>query len=373
MGADQSDTQVIKNSCYSIINQTNTQLVKVISKTSVNVSSTILQQQIATISSQTSGGNTFTGTRIILTDGASLTISQLNDIKVTTGAILNITQNTTLVDSVNDQISNDVMSAVSQDSDLQNKIKASAQLEKYQQSDGEFNAAFDDIAKTIQGVLNLGSNTTKTEDISDTIVSTINQTSSQTTDIRTYVKNKIMNNVKQNTITNCFQDNSAYNITELKDIYISGKSNFDVIQRNFISNYFSCFITSTMTSEDLKNLAAGIINQSSVGAGQGASEKNDLEATLSNIAKTISKSLLDNVQYIIIAIAICVTIGALLLFGTPILLKVLNKKTDMTRKIDNYLSNDGTSNNVPSKNLNNIPGKNISTSIKSYKNMRIGQ
>jgi type IV secretory pathway VirB2 component (pilin) len=148
-----------------------------------------------------------------------------------------------------------------------------------------------------------------------------------------------------------------------------------------------------MSSSDLKSIAAGILNSSTTSGTSGASTTNDLSSSASNLIKTIETSFLDNIQYIIIAIVICVVIGGVLLFGTPILLKVLKKnKTDMnntlnsTGDIPSNTKGDIPSNikgDIPSNTKGNIPNshikkhspsiKHLSTAIKNYKNMRIGQ
>lgn len=316
--------EIIKNACYNIITETQKQIVKIITQSTVNVSSTVLQQQIASINSSTDSGNTFTGTNIYITNKSTLNIQQQNQIKVMTGAILNIVQNSNLVDSISSQITNDVMSTVSQNSSLQNRIAAVAQMEQDLKTDGELNSTVNKVTDAVNKMLSLGGSDTE-EDIENTIVNTITQNTYNNTDIENYVKTLVNTQISQNTITQCFQSTNTYNITELKNIYISGNSSFNVVQTNLVNNFFSCFVSSSMTSTDLQNIAAGILNSSTTSGSSGSSATQDLASSTSNLVKTIETSFLDNIQYIIIAIVICVVIGGVLLFGTPILLKVLKK------------------------------------------------
>ena len=55
-----STKELIKNSCYNIITETQTQIVKIITQSTVNISNSVLQQQTDTISSSKDAGNTFT-------------------------------------------------------------------------------------------------------------------------------------------------------------------------------------------------------------------------------------------------------------------------------------------------------------------------
>ena len=369
--------ETIKNTCYNIVSETQTQIVKIITQSSVNISNSVLQQQTATINSSTNSGNTFTGARIVLLNGAKLNIQQINQLKVTVGAILNIVQDNSIVNGIQTQIHDDIMSSISQNADLANKINAAAQIEKEQKTDGELNNMIDKLTEPLDKLFSIGGSKTQ-NDIENTIINSINETTYNSTDIENYVNNIISTKIEQQSINQCFQSNNAYNITSLRDVYLSGaNTTLDIVQTNIINNYYSCFVSSSISSSDLQNLAAGILNQSTETGSQGASVKDDFSSSLSNVMKTLVTSFADNIQYIIIAVVICVILGALIVIGGPIAFKMLSKK-NQPQSMNNIQSppiaqtpSQPPKAPYPSPVSKPMPTK-ISTAIKNYKNMRNG-
>jgi hypothetical protein len=320
--------QVVVNAVTNIVNETNTQIVKIISQSTVNVTSHILQQQTALIQSDTSATNVINVIGINVING-TINMNQVNNLKVTVGSILNIVQTSDIVSSISTQISNDVLSQVNQSAALSAQVNAASQITKSQQTDGEANNLIDKLSN----LFNFSSNTSESE-IENTIISQINETSYSSTDIENYVTNAVKINVTQTTINTCLQSNSVINEFNSKQPINVYGGTLNVTQTNLINNYFSCFISSQLQSKDLQDLAAGILNQSTTSSGQGATASDTLISSLSQLTSTIEKSFLDNIQYIIIAIVICVLIAGILVVSSPFLFKAF-KKTDIYKKITN--------------------------------------
>ncbi len=381
MGASSSTATVIQNSCTNTINQVNNQMVKLITETTVNVSTRVLQEEMASIDSNTTASNALTAINIAVLDGATLTINQINKLKVTVGAILNIVEKSDLVNSLTTQITNNVQSSIQQDQSMQDKINAVAQMEKDKDINGEFNNTVSACSDAVNKILSIGSSNSTSNLIQQAIISTVNQNYYSETDIENYVNNIINTNITQRTVNKCLQSNNSLNTSNLKNIVVSGKgSTFDITQQNIIDNYYSCFVSSSISSSDLQSVATGILDQSKQDASQGSSIVDDFTSSLSNITKTLEKSFLDNIQYIVIAIAICVVIGAVLLFGTPVLLKMLKQNNTSQQVMDNTpikqesLPPVDISPKLPPK-YKPLPKKNnnkLSSNIKNYKMIEIG-
>jgi hypothetical protein len=355
--------ETVTNELQNIVNQTSTQLVKIMSQSTINVTSHILQTQKATISSTTNLQNIIDIGTIEIRNG-NVTLDQLNNVKVTVGSILNIVQTSDIVSSISTQITNDVMSQVNQSAALTAQVSASSQITNSQKTSGEANNFIDKIT----AALSIGGSDDENT-LTNNITSIINETITSTTDIESFVSNTVTINIKQSTITDCLQTNNIYNMFKTKSIILDGGS-LSVDQSNFLDNYFSCFVSSQMSSTDLQNIAAGILNNSTNSTGQGTSVSDTLTSSLSQLASTIETSFLDNIQYIIIAIVICVIIAGLLLVSSPFLFKAF-KKTGIYKKIT-YTPPPETAPLAPTGPTgSNKPVSQLATAVKNYKRMRI--
>jgi hypothetical protein len=364
MGSSTSK-QVIKNAITNIVNETNTQLVKMISQSTVNVTSHILQTQEAVLKSDATAMNSITLYGVNAWYG-NVTIDQQNDIKLTVGSILNIVQNGDIVSSINTQISNDVLAQVNQSINLQQQINAASQINKNTTTEGEANEFINQLAS----VFNFSSSDDENK-IESKIISNINATSYTAIDIENYVNNIISTNITQKTQNACLQSNNALNqIMSEKAINVY-YGNVNLTQSNVLNNYFSCFISSQLTSDDLQNLAAGILNQSTTSSGQGTSIADTMTSSLSQLTSTLTKTLLDNIQYIIIAIVICIIIVGVLIVSSPFLFKQF-KKTGLYKKMTYNPPTVPTVPTVPTKPMvQNQGSSKLATAIKNYKKMRI--
>jgi hypothetical protein len=370
MGTSSSTKETITNILKDIVTQTNQQLVKIVSQSSVNVSSHILQTQKAKINSTSDASNIISIYNVII-NGGTVSLEQANDLKLTVGSILNIVQNNDMVTSISTQIQNDVMSQVNQSAALSAQVNAAASITKQQQTDGEIDTMASALADSLNSIF--GSSTQSETDITSTIISKINETSLSSTDIEQYVSTIIDMQVTQDSINKCLQSNTVFNAFYDKNIVINGGT-FTANQSNILNNMFSCFVSSQMSSSDIQNIASGILDQSIIKGGQGTSVVDQLSDSLSQLSSTLAKSFMDNIQYIIIAVVICVIIGGIIVASSPFLLKYF-KKTSLYKK----MSYEPPSTSVPESVPVPVPkiagpstnNSKLSTAVKNYKKMRV--
>ena len=326
MGQSSSSQLLIKNVCENMIKQTNEQLAKLVSQSSSNITNTIVQEQKAAVSSSSGAGNTAILSNITVKNEGEINITQQNELKSTVQAVLNITQSSDITNQLTSKIKDDIMSAVSQDGDMQNKIKAVAEMNKEKKTSGELNNFVDKVGEVLGNLTKLGSSTEDITQIQNTILNSMDFSNVTRTDIENYISSVVNTSVTQTTINDCFKTTSAYNTITMTNLTVDG-GKINVIQKNTVDDYFSCIVSSSLSSSELQQLSNEMIAQTKMTASQGAGIKNDFDSSLKNIQKNIVTSFADNIQFVIIAIVICVVLGAALLIGGPIIFLMLKKKS----------------------------------------------
>ncbi len=121
-----------------------------------------------------------------------------------------------------------------------------------------------------------------------------------------------------------------------------------------------------MTSTDVQSLATDMLNKTTTMGDQGATTSNSITESVSAVVTTIEKSFMDNIQYIIIAVVICIILAGVLLVSSPFLFKHF-KKTNLYKK----MSYNPAQEQINKSNLPAPKGPSqIATAIKNYKKMR---
>jgi hypothetical protein len=316
MGPKVSKTY-IENEIDNFILQQQRALVNVVTQSIINVSHRIVQEQSANIISNASASNILNGYSIVVKNNAKFSIVQQNYLKSNAEAILNLIQDNTLILKLSNNIKNDVMSSLSQNADVANKLKAAASIAKERSNSGEVNAAISAVGDVASGVIGAFE---PTED-KNTIINNVSQHyamfQESETNLSNLINNTINQNINQKTISNCLNNSILSNVINLKRIVIDGQnSSFQLTQKNMLDSFYRCVISSTIKSRDLQQLSNDIVNTSSQELGQAAVAANDLSATTSDIDKNISKSWLDSLtsQFGIIIITVVIAVIVLLVY-----------------------------------------------------------
>lgn len=345
----------VNNELENIVSNTNKQLVKIATESSVKSSTTILQEEITQIKNKASASNMFYASGITLLDGAQLNIKQTNEVRTIAEAVTNIVKNTDVINKITTNMTNDLLSIVNQNAALQNDITTSATAEKLKQNSGEVNKMVDTVGETIQGMTN-PTDKEMTQIIKNTVKNNLSNYIEYNTDIKSYIETVINTEIEQKTLTECFNTNDAYNLISLTNITISGpESNFEAVQANILNNYFSCIIQSTMTSKVDQDIAVDLLNKVTMKTDQGIDVKNKLSTTTSISVKDIATSFMDNIMFIVIALAV---VGAIAAFAK---MKKKEKKPITPKDI----IDPNNLNNIDPGNLNNTDPGNLNTNAAS--------
>lgn len=312
MGNKSSSTN-ITNDVQNFLSQSQNELVNVVTQSIVNISNKIVQEQTAQVISNVSASNIFNGYQIIVRNGAKFSVIQQNYLKSTVEAIINITQDNKLALSLSNQIKNDILTSLSQNADVSNRLAAAATLLKEQQDSGEINGvvtAVKDIASTL---IDSAKATEDENNIRNKLIQKIAMKQESSANLVNMINNTINQDINQSTVNNCLQNSSISNMLTLKKIVIDGKnSNFKITQSNILDSFYKCMISSTIKSVDLQNISNSILNTAKQTGDQGVTAKNDMSATKSSIDKTINSSWLDSLSgsigIIVIVIIVLVAI-----------------------------------------------------------------
>lgn len=284
-------TLTIEQEINNFINTTQQQAINVATQSIINISHSIVQQQVAKITNNTDTKNDMDASEIVITNGASFSVEQQNNLKTVVQAILNLVQSSELISSLSTQIKNDILITLSQNAELSNKIAAASTLLKSQKNSGELNNAISGIKDIASKIADLGTSRADNTVITNSLLNNINLDSSARADINDYIDNTINISIKQLTINTCVQSNNILNQVYLKQIMVDGEnSSFEIIQENILLAYFKCVITSVIKNENLQNISIDTLNNAALLASQGAKVSNDLKATkeVSNITSTTS-------------------------------------------------------------------------------------
>jgi hypothetical protein len=299
----------------NFINSTQRSMVNIITQSIINITHDIVQQQIATISSNADLKNNIDASRIIVRNGAVFSIEQQNNLKQTVQAILNLIQSSTLVAKLSSLIKNDINATLSQSADLANKVAATSALLKATKSSGEINNAINGVKDVLKSVADMGTVREDNTTLLNNIVNVINLDSSSRADIDDYVSTMINTTIEQTTINTCVQSSTALNEITLNKILVEGpETSFEIVQENILVALYKCVISSTLKSEDLQNLSTEILNRANLNQTQGANISSDLSAEKTKSDITDSTSLLDSIGGIIVVVIIIIIIGVTMLF-----------------------------------------------------------
>lgn len=299
----------IDQEIQNFLNSTQTQTVNVVTQSIINISHDIVQQQIATITNNTDTKNDLDASEIIVTNGASFSIEQQNNLKTIVQAILNLVQSSELITKLSTLIKNDISSTLSQNADLSNKIAAASELLKLQKNSGELNAAISSMKDIASKMADLGTSRSDTTIIKNKLLNDIKLDSSSRADIQDYINNTINISVNQLTMNTCIQSNNVLNQIYLKQILVEGEgSSFEIIQQNILISFFKCVITSSISNENIQDISVDTLNTAILNSSQGAKVINELSATVKKSDISTYSSLLDSFGGIIVIVIIVVII-----------------------------------------------------------------
>jgi hypothetical protein len=305
--------QDIKNTIQSAVDNTNTQLMTTINQSMTSISTNVINNQEASINNSNTAGSVSTIKNISVSNGGTLDINQQSKLISKANAILSITQDTTMLNKMTQDIINDVASKISQNTNLSENLKATNALEKSKEIDGEVNNLVDKVAETAQSLLEHGKDKMDETSITNAITNTIKNSTYFENNFTNILNNILNTTISSNLLNHCLSSSTSFNNFDIGTITIEGAgSSVHLTQESLLDNFFGCYITSLVKTGVYQELAQSMYNKSSqaVDTTNAVSSTMDTQNTIKNIEKTTSiiTALLQTLMYVIGGIIIFIIV-----------------------------------------------------------------
>jgi hypothetical protein len=303
--------KTIENTVENYIKQTNKNVFNILNKSTMDISSEIINTQKSELEQQIGSGNYIDIGNVTIRNGSSIVSNQTSELSTYSTALINVMNDNELSASMTQQIINDITQKITKNADLQNDLKAVNNIEKTKKTEGEFNKLIDAIAGDLKST---DDQTTIKNKIMNRLEQ-IDETEINLTDIvNNYVKTKIDNN----SINNCLSKTSSYNNANLRNLVIEDASNIYLSQTTLENNFYSCYLTNIVNNTSMIDFIKETHTKTDQQSDQGASAKNTMDVT--NTIKTLEETtsiitaMLNTIIYVIAVIAI---LGFIILVGVP--------------------------------------------------------
>jgi hypothetical protein len=306
------------------IETVNQEYMKLVNSKTNEVMNKATQNQETRINDDKSALNDANLARITVSGGSSFNMVQYNKLKVTARAILNITQETGVINQIINDSKTQVQQALSSNTQLQSDLKLVTDITKKKENSGEFNTFVDKVASMVDAIT--GKDTKDETEIENTIKQSLKTENIQSLDISEFVRNTFKTDISQNSINSCSSNTSGGNIITLTDITISGGSSFESTQKNIVEQTQECILSATLSasfSEYLKNANDVLAGQTIENIVANKMKLDSLYKDMNlegnksygDIIADVIKSMMSNV--VIVIIIVCI-IGAIVLGPTII-------------------------------------------------------
>ncbi len=311
-GGQTSSRTSIKNEIDNFVSQQQRALANIVTQSIVNISHTIVQEQSASIRSDSSASNILNGYQIIVKNGAKISITQQNFLKSNAEAILNLIQDNSLILNLSNQIKNDITSTLKQNADIADKLTAAASLIKDQQISGEVNGVIIALEEIGSDLFKNAQSERERSDIKNKLVQKYITRQDAQTNLQSLISNTVSQTIKQQNLSDCVNKSTLSNIINLKRIVVDGPTaTFTLSQENILDTFYKCVISSVAKSKDLLRLSNDIINTSTQSATSGLKLSNTEDASTSYIDTKKSTSWLDSLSSMI---GIIIIVAVLMVF-----------------------------------------------------------
>ncbi len=301
--------QDIKNTIQSEVDNVNRQVMTTINEAMTSIATNVINNQETSIKNSNQAGSVSTIKSINVVNGGTLDIDQQSNLIAKANAILSVTQDTTLLNKMTQDIVNAASSKISQNTDLTENLKAVNALEKSKEIDGEVNNLVDKVGGAIQGAIDVGRDKIDETSIANNISNTIRNSTYFENNFTNVINNIVNTSISSNLLNHCISSSTSFNSFDIGTINIEGAgSSVHLTQESLLDNFFGCYITSIVKTGVYQELAQTMYNKAdqTVDTSNKVSSTMDTQNTIKNIEKTTSiiTELLQTLMFVIAGVIV---------------------------------------------------------------------
>ncbi len=317
MGGKISNRQDIENLINTNVELVNKQVFNIMNEVTQDVTSNIVNNQVATRKSTGAASNTTIIKRMTVRNGGLVDLQQRTEYQGWADALITVSSDTNKLADMSAQIASEISSKLSQNIDLQNDLKAANFIEKEKKVDGEINNMLNQLGNALDNLTSLGASKDNDIIIKNTIMNTISQSNYYESNFDNVVKNYVTSNVTNTLLNNCLDSTASFNQLDITDLVVDGGTLLSN-QQALLTNFSSCLISNMAVNTDIQKMANDMKNKASQETTTDVTQKNTMEVTNSiknlETQTSIISEMLNTIIYVVAAIAI---IGFIILVGVP--------------------------------------------------------
>jgi len=278
-------------------------ITKIVNETTMNVSTEMVQEMAASISTSVGGANVLKAKRIVA-QGSDVDISQNAKVQAENQAIISIVSSAEAMQKLADKVAADVNNKVTNDNNAENSMKQAASISETTKSAGGPEGMLDSLTNMASDMMkSLTGSTSENETIIRQKINTdiLNKTVNSQ-DLKNSVTNTIKNSMKQAAEAKCNMDTTGTNSIDVDDIIataVDGKrGSIKIAQQVSVTSFNKCFIDLKMGQSIVSDLGvdkrfSSVSDTSNINKTKGSSDQ-EASIVTTKIQESAIMSSFDN-------------------------------------------------------------------------------
>lgn len=288
--------QTIKNKIDIELNQTATNINKIVNNSLSETITNITQTAYSEVKQSTIGANTFKGGDIIITGSRNKNnISQDTTVTSTNNALMQIIQDATAMQKMANDLAQQINSNVKQDTATENSLTTMAKLQEYSLKAGGPEGMLDSVVGLVQGVMNslTGTKTSSTVDIDieNAVRQKLNVSTTNENNVSTSITTSVTNNINQNTFASCGLIAKSTSSIDQGNINIGGQFNENIQAQNInVNSVSTCINGVSLGTKIVNDLTSAIKTGATTDTAQTSLVKNEIKTEAATNTTAVQES-----------------------------------------------------------------------------------
>ncbi len=319
MGDDKSEEKqksAIKLAISTTIENTNKDLVSMLTKFTSSISNTLIDNTTVNVISKQGGGNIWRLEGVVVQAGGVINNNQTTDLKNTIESIIAICKDQNAIDKITNDVLNQVKEKITENTQLQQNMKATASATDSDKESGEINSLISSLTSLFA---TKGDQTTEA-DVDNAFNTTLKTTNINDTDVKDLMSTFFNDKVDSKDLLNVVAQTSTFNEFDMKNVVVYGTVNNT--QKIATTNFINSFVNQLIKLESTKESAQKSQSDTDNGIDDQMRLKNEADAAAAAEKLKQTTSLIDSLlNMIIIAVVGVVIVVIVFMFLGPQLMK----------------------------------------------------